>query len=123
MTLTHLQCMLSCCDLCMEYNREDKKKGENIKNLQITSLGVAPMDENVLNEEVKTGKLDFNCGTPSLKTLGEVVFNSEKEKKKVLFSREEDSAFDCGDQFHDLLRSRFGFLLHGLSIGNTDLGW
>ena len=69
----------------MEYNREDKKKkkrkkmekkaGKKTKNLQTTSL--APMDEDVFIENIKTGKLGFNCDVPSLKTLGEFVFNAE----------------------------------------------
>ena len=71
----------------MEYNREDKKKkqkktkkkGEKkTKNLQTSSLTVAPMDEKEFIEEIKTGRLGFNCGVPSLKTLGEFVFNSEQ---------------------------------------------
>ena len=62
----------------MEYNRKDKKKGKKTKkkgkgktkNLQRTTLTVAPMKENMFDGEIKTGKLSFNCGIPSLKTLG-----------------------------------------------------
>ena len=66
----------------MEYNREDKKKkgkkhkkkgGKKTENLQTTSLTVAPMGKNVIIDEIKT---DFNCGVPSLKTLGKFAFNS-----------------------------------------------
>merc|ERR1719295_1702134 len=55
----------------MEYNREDKEigeekkrleiEGEKTKNLQTTSLIVAPMDKNVCNDEIKTGTLNSNC--------------------------------------------------------------
>ena len=62
----------------MEYNRKEKKKGKKTKkkgkgktkNLQRTTLTVAPMKENMLDGELKTGRLSFNCGIPSLKTLG-----------------------------------------------------
>ena len=70
----------------MEYNRKDKKKGKKTKkkgkgktkNLQATGLTVAPMDENVISDEIKTGKFGFNFGIPSLKTLGELAFNFEQ---------------------------------------------
>ena len=67
----------------MEYQREDKKKkgkkgkkkgGRKTKNLQTTPLNVAPMIENVFTEDIKTGRLGFNCRFPSLKTLGEFFF-------------------------------------------------
>ena len=67
----------------MEYQREDKKKkgkkgkkkgGRKTKNLQTTPLTVAPMIENVFTEDIKTGRLGFNCRFPSLKTLGEFFF-------------------------------------------------
>ena len=45
------------------------------KNLQTTSLTVAPLKDNMFDDEIKTGKLSFNCGIPSLKTLGKFVFN------------------------------------------------
>ena len=62
----------------MEYNRKDKKKGKKTKkkgkgktkNLQRTTLTVAPMKENMFDGEIKTGRLSLNCGIPSLKTLG-----------------------------------------------------
>ena len=72
----------------MEYNREDKKKkgkktkkkgGEKTNTLQTTSLTVDTMDKNVFINEIKTGKLGFNCGTPSLKTLGGFVFNTDQK--------------------------------------------
>ena len=70
----------------MEYNREDKKKAKRkkgkrkSKNLQTTSLlVVAPMvEENMVFGEIKTGTLGFNYAFPSLKTLGEFVFNSDQ---------------------------------------------
>ena len=48
----------------MEYNREDKKKkekkpkkkGKGKKNLKTTSLSVAPMDEDLFINEIKTGQ-------------------------------------------------------------------
>ena len=70
----------------MEYNREDKKKKKKkgkktkkkgktkTKNLQTTSLTVAPLVEKMLVDETKTGKLDFKCWIPSLKTLGKLLF-------------------------------------------------
>ena len=76
----------------MEYNREDKEigeekkrleiEGEKTKNLQTTSLIVAPMDKNVCNDEIKTGTLNSNCGNiiPSLKIVGKFVFNFETNK-------------------------------------------
>ena len=62
----------------MEYNRKDKKKGKKTKkkgkgktkNLQRTTLTVAPMKENMFDSEIKTAKISLNCGIPSLKTLG-----------------------------------------------------
>ena len=64
----------------MEYNREDKKKrgkkskkkgkGEKTKNTKTTSLTVAPVDENVFIDEIKTGPLGLDWSVPSLKTLG-----------------------------------------------------
>ena len=70
----------------MEYNREDKKKmkkrkkkkGKKTTNLKTTSLVVAPMDENASIDEIKKGRPCLKCGIPSLKTLGEFVFNSEQ---------------------------------------------
>ena len=71
----------------MEYNREDKKKkkrektnlkkgGKKTKNLQTTPLFVAPVNENIFFEEIKTERFCFNwAGIPSLKTLGEFVFH------------------------------------------------
>ena len=73
----------------MEYNREDKKKmgkktkkkeGKKTSNLQIASLTVNPMVENLMIDEIKTGRLGFNCSIPSLRTLGEFVFNAENNK-------------------------------------------
>ena len=71
----------------MEYNREEKKKkgrkikkkgGRKTKMLQTTSVVVAPIDESLVLDEIKTGKFCFKCGIPSLKTLGEFFFfNSE----------------------------------------------
>ena len=67
----------------MEYNREDKKKkGKKTKkkgkgktkNLQTTGWTV----EKMFIDEIKTGRLSFNCGVPSLKTLGEFFFNAEQ---------------------------------------------
>ena len=65
----------------MEYNREDKKKkkrkktkktkGEKTKNLQTTSLAVAPMEGSRFIDEVETERHGLNCGISSLKTLGE----------------------------------------------------
>ena len=73
----------------MEYNREDKKKkekkskkkGKGKKNFKTTSLSVAPMNEDLFIEEIKTQRIYFNCSIPSLKTLGKVVsffVNSEQ---------------------------------------------
>ena len=67
----------------MEYNREDKKKkgkkskkkgkGKKTNNLQTTSLTVAPIEEKVVLDEIKSGSLAVNCSVPSLKTLGKFV--------------------------------------------------
>ena len=62
----------------MEYNRKEKKKGKKTKkkgkgktkNMQKTTLTVAPMQDNMFDGEIKTGRLSFNFGIPSLKTLG-----------------------------------------------------
>ena len=63
----------------MEYNRKDKKKGKKkkikgkgkTKNLMYTTtLTVSPMKENMFDGKIKTGRLSFSCGIPSLKTLG-----------------------------------------------------
>ena len=69
----------------MEFFREDNKKkrktkkkgGKNRKNLQTISFIVAPVDKNDAIETL--GTLGFNCWNrmPSLKTLGECVFNFE----------------------------------------------
>ena len=82
----------------MEYNREDKKKGKKTKkkgvekteNLQTISLAVASINKNVLIDENKTGKLGFNCGIPSLKTLGKFVFNSKPIGTHFLFNSKEN---------------------------------
>ena len=106
----------------MEYNREDKKrrnktkkkKGKKTNNLKTTSLVVVPMDENVSIAEIKKGKSCLNCGIPSLKTLGEFVFNSEQN---IIFSsREEGATSDCGHQLHCLLWSCFDVLFSDLTI-------
>ena len=109
----------------MEYTREDKKmKGKKAKNkgkgktrnLQTISLTVTPMGENVRMEEIKMGGIGFNFEIPSLKTLGELVLikvniclNFEQN-----FSREEGASFDCDEQLHHLLWSRFRVLLSDL---------
>ena len=86
----------------MEYKREEKKKkgkkgkkkGERkTKTQQTTPLTVATMDENVFIKEIKIGRLSFNCGVPSLKTLGKFVFNAEQHfllnsEQNCFFSRE-----------------------------------
>ena len=82
----------------MEYNREDKKKGKKTKkkgvekteNLQTISLAVASINKNVLIDENETGKLGFNCGIPSLKTLGKFVFNSKPIGTHFLFNSKEN---------------------------------
>ena len=79
----------------MEYNREDKKKkgkktkkkGEKkIKNLQTTTLAVAPANENMFFDEIKTKRLGFNCGVPSLKTLGEFFYFDAEQHGTFPFS-------------------------------------
>ena len=64
---------------------DEIKRGKKSKNLKRTSLvvAVAPMDENVSIDEIKKGKPCLNCGIPSLKTVGELVFNSEQN---IIFS-------------------------------------
>ena len=66
----------------MEYNRKEKKKGKKTKkkgkgktkNMQKTTLSVAPMKDNMFDGEIKTGRLSSNCGIPSLKTLGKFEY-------------------------------------------------
>ena len=92
----------------MEYNREDKnkrkrktkkKRGKKRKNLQTISLIVASLDENVCIDEIENGTLHYNCSNriPSLKTLGEYVFDFEPYKTSFFFFRKEGATFDCGD--------------------------
>ena len=106
----------------MEYNREDKKKGKKkkrakkkAKKLQTTSLVVAPVDENLPIAEIKKGKPCLYCGIPSLKTLGEFVFNSE-QNIIIFFSRVEGATSDCGHQLLCLFWSRFDVLSSDLAI-------
>ena len=107
----------------MEYNREDKKKvkktkkkkGKKTKNLKTTSLVVAPVDENVPIDEIeKRRPCLLNCGIPSLKTVGEFVFNS----KQIIFSlsREEGATSACGHQLLRLLWSGFDVLFSDLTV-------
>ena len=65
----------------MEYNRVDRRKGKKSKKKRKRfSLVVAPLNENVSIDEIKTDKLGFNCWIPTLKTLGEFAFYSEQNR-------------------------------------------
>ena len=80
----------------MEYNREDKKKrkktkkkkGKKTKNLQTTSLVVAPMDENVSIDEIKKGRgggeeRHTEEGQPCLGVIEEAATWYRKSKPKI----------------------------------------
>ena len=66
--------------------RDTIKKGKKTKNLHTRSLVEGPFDENQSVDEIKKRRPCLNCGIPSLKTLGEFVFNS---KQIVIFSSPE----------------------------------
>ena len=97
----------------MEYNREDKKKkgkkpkkkGKRKKNLKTTSLSVAPMNEDLFIDEIRTGPIYFKCSVPSLKTLGEFFlfcleqnlnYFSILKKIEFLFNSEQNNVIADG---------------------------
>ena len=65
----------------MEYNREDKKRGNHIKkkgkkktkNVVTTSVTVVPLNNMESLSEIKDGQLFSRCSIPSLKMLGMIV--------------------------------------------------